>query len=361
MATSTLTFYENSKLNISKNFIVENLKDYLSTISVTKVISNFQYQRIELEKTIKVDIPQTQVSGLYPQLNYLKIVNSDNTGFNMYYFIKSYKQVAEETIQFELILDTLNTYGSQIQFDKRTKVLREHKDRIKYNKRKYELDVDESIHFGQSVIALFDDEFRFYDVESIEIENDQSIDCTYEHIDFVSVLDNVLRLDISNVEITGANPELIFHLVVNQRSQKKIRNIDIYSENINPQLFGKSEEILLDSKIDENAYLVYKSNVDDVNENSPIDTFLCFDNYKTIDVPSAGDFILNVNDFENGKYYYFCEMLDERISTAFEPNLIIDGETIKTDTGFLNLSVFVVHRNGSFLDVKLVQYGNLAK
>ena len=53
MSYSTLYFYKLPINLFNKNFILENIETYLATLTpVTK--TEFQYQRAELEKTIKV-------------------------------------------------------------------------------------------------------------------------------------------------------------------------------------------------------------------------------------------------------------------------------------------------------------------
>ena len=56
MATCTLTLYKNTKLENGKNDIIEDIETYLAGLESIVVDSSFQYQRFELDKTIKVNM-----------------------------------------------------------------------------------------------------------------------------------------------------------------------------------------------------------------------------------------------------------------------------------------------------------------
>ena len=53
MATCSLTLYKHTKLDDMKNFVVDDLAAYLST-KTSETITGFQYQRFEIQKTIKL-------------------------------------------------------------------------------------------------------------------------------------------------------------------------------------------------------------------------------------------------------------------------------------------------------------------
>lgn len=141
---ATLYFYKTAINLIDKNFILESIESYLATLTpVTK--TDFQYQRFELEKTIKVNMSQDyqlNIAGL-TKYNYLKITTLDTSipakTATYYYFIKSARQVSELTIEFTIVMDVLNTFqfSSTAANDKytlsdKTLVKREHKDRLSY-------------------------------------------------------------------------------------------------------------------------------------------------------------------------------------------------------------------------------------
>ena len=139
--TSTLYFYKLPINLLNKNFVLENLETYLATLTpVTK--TKFQYQRFELEKTIKVNMSQDyqlNISSL-TKYNFLKITSLDesNNTATYYYIIKSARQISQSTIEFDIVMDTLNTFKfvtsspnpSNYTLSKKTLVTREHKNRI---------------------------------------------------------------------------------------------------------------------------------------------------------------------------------------------------------------------------------------
>ena len=59
MAKCSLRFYEKSKLKPDKNWCFDSIETYLSTLTYFDV-SDFQYQRFELDKEIRVDFAQSE-------------------------------------------------------------------------------------------------------------------------------------------------------------------------------------------------------------------------------------------------------------------------------------------------------------
>lgn len=141
MALCNIKIYKDSKIIQGKNYMIEDdlkLKKYLN--SLQHLIFQIQYQRIELDKTIKINMPQQvqnqgyadDVLPLFNNFNYMEIKNDDYNK-SYYYFITSMRQVARQTIEFDLHMDVLNTFKVNIDysFDERTRVTREFKDRFK--------------------------------------------------------------------------------------------------------------------------------------------------------------------------------------------------------------------------------------
>lgn len=135
MATTTLTLYKHTKLDDMKNFVVDDIENYLST-KTKETITDFQYQKFELNKTIKLNKSQSYLlkGASLNKYDYLKI----STGtLNYYYFILRASWKAEETIELDIKMDTLNTFGfsnvasdSTYTLSNKTLVKREHKDRL---------------------------------------------------------------------------------------------------------------------------------------------------------------------------------------------------------------------------------------
>ena len=139
MAKCSLRFYEKSKLSPEKNWCFDNIETYLGTLTAFDV-SDFQYQRFELDKEIRVDFTQNEqtISSSAKKYNYLRISTTiNNTAIYYYYFIIKTRQVSESTIAYQLRMDTINTfkYSASSGNDKytlsaKTLVKREHKDRL---------------------------------------------------------------------------------------------------------------------------------------------------------------------------------------------------------------------------------------
>ena len=136
MATTTLTLYKHTKLDDMKNFVVDDIESYLST-KTKETITGFQYQRFEINKTIKLDKSQSYLlkGSSLNKYDYLSISTGEVI---YYYFILRASWKAEETIELDIKMDTLNTFGfsnvasdSTYTLSNKTLVTREHKDRMK--------------------------------------------------------------------------------------------------------------------------------------------------------------------------------------------------------------------------------------
>ena len=139
MAKCSLRFYEKSKLKPENNWCFDDIETYLATLTAFDV-SDFQYQRFELEKEIRVDFTQNEqtISSGAKKYDYLRIsLTINNTPIYYYYFITKTRQVSESTIAYALRMDTLNTFkydstsgNNKYTLSKKTLVKREHKDRF---------------------------------------------------------------------------------------------------------------------------------------------------------------------------------------------------------------------------------------
>lgn len=149
---STLKLYKHTGLELGKHFIIENMENYLNQFEVVS-ISNFQYLKISLLMTIKVDMSQTLLAPRSAfDYDYLSIINPNESIMPWnhviyYFFIVNKTWKSESTIELSLSLDTLNTYRWNTHYivDKKTLVKREHKDRIRA------LDSSNKPNFGRIV------------------------------------------------------------------------------------------------------------------------------------------------------------------------------------------------------------------
>lgn len=139
MGNSTVKLYYDCKILNDRNMIVDDVESYLATLTPT-VMEDFQFIKHDLSISIKIDTEEIGAnvnSGniLNPfaagKLNYVSIQNETDYS-PIYYFVIDQEWTAVRTIKLYLALDTLNTfkYNVAYSFDKKTLVLREHKDRF---------------------------------------------------------------------------------------------------------------------------------------------------------------------------------------------------------------------------------------
>lgn len=145
MAKCRLILYKDTKLIPDKNFSFNgSIGDYLLGKSF-KLINDFQYQRLELEKTIRVNLSQNEQilsndQTLSNRYDYCCIIpmNGVATQSHYFYFIVKTTQISQSTIEYQLVMDTLNTFTFLTTFNTnlgytlspKTLVKREHKDRM---------------------------------------------------------------------------------------------------------------------------------------------------------------------------------------------------------------------------------------
>lgn len=136
-----------------ENFLLDDIESYLEDLeSEHLLVESFQYLPMKLKHIIKIPVNQQRLLPLVIDepfaYNYLKILpireNESEIlrGGNSYYYIKGARWISREAVELELKLDTLNTLGTPsknyYQFDKKTLILREHKNRLQeWSERKY--------------------------------------------------------------------------------------------------------------------------------------------------------------------------------------------------------------------------------
>lgn len=138
MATCNLKLYNSAKIEEEKNFKFDVMTDSSGELLPelgTKVYEeeNFQYQRIELDKKIKIEIDQA--AAIVRTINYAAITETVGTGQTktFYYFIRNARQLGQKTVELTMRLDTLNTFveGTDYTISSKTKIAREHKNRFR--------------------------------------------------------------------------------------------------------------------------------------------------------------------------------------------------------------------------------------
>lgn len=130
MATSTLTFYS-SEIAPNMNCVVDNIATYLNNVP-KQVVENFQYQPIA--KNLRIRIDKNQLN--YPKnlYNYIGIKNSDSDKTFYYFIVGEPNWFSANTIEYSLLLDTVNTFVNDLNWTKLTHITRQHKDRYHNDK-----------------------------------------------------------------------------------------------------------------------------------------------------------------------------------------------------------------------------------
>ena len=269
------------KLIPSKLFKIDNIADYLETFS-PKTITKSQYIKQGLEISLKVIMTQDK-SQPNSSTGY-KYVSIQNDNENIaYYFVRKAVWRSENTIEFQLVMDVLNTYtdGSDYIFKANTRIIREHKDRLKA--------VEDTGHMyfrmsnmNESDILDIGDYISIYsypDNDNLGYAQVEAIDYHVEIMWARIITDNgitevgtPINLKVMH-DIEGEDPVLAFYAtLIDYKFRKDVyRNIDPISENINPLLqCGDGDGSLVEdeSPLNTDWYLLYR------NQNDPSDSLV---------------------------------------------------------------------------------------
>lgn len=290
MATSTIILYKDSKIDKSKNFIVDSLEDYLATLS-SKTFSKTQFIRHDLAIEIKLDLSQDyqEFLGTY-NYNYCSIINSSSSK-KVYYFIVDKKQLASSTIKLVLEMDTINTFKPTIDFniDDKTLVLREHKDRIKRIDKgnliptkifEKEITISEPYEVityeGHSAVKFS------YVVGMLSSQYEKEVEATQLGINTFTIYYEYDYTDSKfNIIVLGTLADLAYfdyNFILNEYMPGEVgyyRNIDFYNENINPMLYKQEENLIL-QEVNTSWNLVYKNASGAYDPSSSAEAIECY-------------------------------------------------------------------------------------
>lgn len=305
--TSQITLYKDSKIIPSKNFVVEDIESYLSTLAKINIL-DFQYLRNDLKLTIKINRSQEFTESIFENnYNYVKV--SQNS-VNYYYFVLKKTQISQSTIALEMELDTLNTYrwGEAFSISPRTRVIREHKDRMtksdligraylnafiipeltfEENELFYLEDSDGVIISCRSNISqiTFPDDENSIDFRPVDSSDSQRIENG-----FIPVV--LIRLDNTRITLGDASIEVV--------SRKITRNIDYYSEGITPVLYKRELGALVD-KINTSWNLIYENAV---NEEDAIECLAVPS--EPLDFVKPNSSTISINNVNDGEFLLFA-------------------------------------------------------
>lgn len=126
MANSKIKIYR-TKITPDRNALVDDIEGYLNGLTPTYTSDNFQYQKLDVNLSIKIDYPQ---NGITTQSlgNYVRIEQDDRI---WYYFILNTSWKSQNTIELALAIDSINTFRDDFHFNEKTQIIRQHMPRWK--------------------------------------------------------------------------------------------------------------------------------------------------------------------------------------------------------------------------------------
>lgn len=296
-----LRLYKDTKIKQDKNFMFDDIEDYLSNYEYK--IFEVQYQKQERELFLKLVLEQIYSNSLKENsYNYAVIDNEGEE--SSYYFISDITWTAYNTCKLHLTLDILNTFklGKHYELTDKTRVYREHKDRLRTVERLYTSFIDNRLPYAN---------FNYYEITANEgavssvycdnelILNREGIIDKRVHFNYLQVINNngtyILRLSEGNnvifegedciiyaanlgvFDVPNATEFLKSLYAKNYRLAKSlIRNIEKESEEFNATLYHNTEEdkIIEDSANNLKWSLLY-INRDDISETNINNPVLC--------------------------------------------------------------------------------------
>ena len=388
MTTSTWKIYKNTNILPDKNFKVDSLEDYLSSLSSSnkEELTKMQYIKHSLSLVVDVAKPQASLDFFSNtnNMNYMSIQNVGEDTYCVYYFILRKIWLSSGAIRLVLKMDTLNTYtaerGSYV-VSNRTLVDREHKDRfglfmvigstyddgfidndVIFNKQKIlELTGQSHLEFDHNNVTI-----KWFNNQTHKFVDEYSLTCAEIRTDDGQVkiygYDNddnkVLRMGInldqlpdyyylswrtneSYDDFTCAEIGDDIYKIYDEYFTTKIkRTIDMYGEGLTPILLKTGSLKINDKNLgDVNWYLVYKNRDDieatDFNQVNPVECFIVQDN--PINVSFTGGNVISVAQLEDGKIYYIRKPTWDE--SAVTPNDVsIEDDNGNTQQTFISSS-----------------------
>ena len=295
--TSKIILYKNSHIEYGKNFIVDDISTYLSTLTKTELTS-VQAQKIQKSMNLKLNLSQYGLDmNSSNNYNYLSISNYDDSlksyGKTYYFFIIDKVWKAQSTLNLVLEMDTVNTFKptTDFTFNAKTHIHRQHKNR--FSKANYSIQ--------RTITGTLD-----YDPFQSDYRYELTEDFQYGNLSAISIVSSSPASVTASVERTGNRWSLLvtgasdidFTVVISFTYVGYRRVIDEFSEGLTPILY-KQQEHYITTPDSTSWNLVYINNDDieptEYNQVNPINCFLCPDEDMKIKVQASGSKILPAN------------------------------------------------------------------
>ena len=322
MSTSVVKLYRsggtygNWELNPGRLLKLDNIATYLNGKTAVTTTA-FQYVKNDLEVKIKVDLSQSVANPkVVDSFKYCSIQNTD--GQIHYYFIKKPNWKSLSCVEFELILDVLNTFveGTDYSFKASTNIIREHKPRFKRGRVTATFTTNGEIEHSGTIAngtefwwapnrdELSDD--HFHGILESHTENGFTIlfEADWDQVEFEKWLEEHDQAVITD----GTNYALYDSPKIHDLDYNWYRLIDYVPEGINPQLHagsGDGEKTEDRLALQQTWHLLYRnvSDPDPDNLVDPVECYLIPDKWVSVKVSSIYFGKMNVNSLEIGKAY----------------------------------------------------------
>lgn len=313
METSNIILYENCKLKPEKNFMADNISDFLNDCTSNLVVSNQQYIKHNLNLEVKLISPEYP-SGLslsYNQgknYNYCSIKNTNDTK-PIYYFIINKEWISVKGLKLQLVMDTLNSFkiNEDYSLSPKTYIQRQHKDRFyeDYHLKEYTYNnysellntfvISKDITFpsssttinGKGKILKYMKEGNKYvisyhgEIKDLKITMNSS-GFTIIYGDERINVDSTYKTDSEYIGwcftlyYSTATTNILFYKSGKFEGVYLKRNIDFYSEKIYPTLYNNSSQEINQVSNDliyaSKWYMIFIS--DNSETNAPVSTYI---------------------------------------------------------------------------------------
>lgn len=328
---STIKIYK-TNITPDRNALVDDLSTYLSSLTPAYSNDTFQYIQLSTDISIKVELDQemqTEEIGNYVDLF------QDNKHF--YFFILKSSWKSTKTIELSLSIDSVNTFKNDFTFNKKTNIIRQHKDRIKKNINVLSDTVSTNVQLGASdtgkiVVPELVGATNFTVVsKEIIIKPTTPGTATMGDVTFTSAT-GTIHFTFTSSGTGSARVRITY------RAEKQFgyaRDIDMVQEGINAPQYHKSSEdtIIKENNKNLNWYLIYKNKNEPSAEieNNPVQCFLCSDE----------DMLVNPSDHKYTAEWYRDEFAERGgVGTKF---YLVSSENVGSYIEIRNINHEVLH------------------
>lgn len=374
---STINIYSSNSINQwdllpNKLFIIDDIADYLLTKTKT-TLSDVQYQKNQLELTLKLDMSQAMAQAdSVSNYKYLSIQNNSDERIH-YYFVRKASWRSQNCVQFDLLLDVLNTFHETTDyvFKPNTKIVREHKDRYVKGLNEIIISVDYfptktgNVNEGDhvSLISRFDQKVMFsgtiteislgFTNVTIEVDGAYFDKLATIKADLASHESSPYSLDVTDDDYLMYSAIIENDFTFNMAEH---RVIDYVPEGINPLLYHNPDnDVVIEnpkSLLQIDWYLLYR-NQNDPSESltNPVECYLIPESELSVSIGTTTTAQITPATLETGKVYFipiYCRGITDAYIDfpAYDQSLTLsDGTTISGHSATDEVSYVAVTKN----------------